>query len=114
VGGYSLHFLPVSGIQSEKSRKAGEKNRIRFWLGVCPLTQARVLELGDKIKNMNPKEILRKIEKSKENYSKRVEKEMLDKVSYGAKETLNYFARKLNQGKSSKEILKDIERAKYK
>jgi hypothetical protein len=63
---------------------------------------------------MNPKEILKKIEKSKQDYSKRVEKEMLDRVTYGAKETLNYFARKLNQGKTSKEILEDIERAKYK
>ena len=64
--------------------------------------------------DINPKEILKKIEKSKQDYSKRVEKEMLDRVTYGAKETLKFFAHKLNQGKTSKEILEDIERAKYK
>jgi hypothetical protein len=63
---------------------------------------------------MNPKEILKKIEKSKEDYSKRVEKKMLDKFNYGAKETLKFFEHQEAKGKTSQEILKDIERAKYK
>jgi len=63
---------------------------------------------------MNPKEILRKIEKSKEDYSKKVEREMLDRVTYGAKETLDYFTRREAKGYTSKETLEDIERAKYK
>jgi cobalamin-dependent methionine synthase I len=63
---------------------------------------------------MDPKEILRKIEKSKQDYSKRVEKQMLDRVTYGAKETLDYFVRREAKGYTSKETLEDIERAKYK
>jgi len=63
---------------------------------------------------MNPKEMLRKIEKSKEDYSKKVEKQMLDRVKYGAKETLDYFARRQAKGYTSLETLKDLEKSKYK
>jgi hypothetical protein len=63
---------------------------------------------------MDQKEILRRIEKSKDNYSKGVEKQMVDRIRYGAKETLDYFARREARGYTPQETLKDIEKSKYK
>jgi len=63
---------------------------------------------------MDPEKIIREIEKSKEKHTQEVNEQMHDRIKYGAKETLDYFSRKMNQGYRSDEILKDIEKSKYK
>ena len=58
--------------------------------------------------------IIKDIEKAKEQHSQEVERKMRDRIRDGAKETLDYYSRKLCQGYTPKEILKDLDKSKYK
>ncbi|MGB9730014.1 MAG: hypothetical protein ACPL1B_09140 [Thermoprotei archaeon] len=63
---------------------------------------------------MDAEQFFEQAKKNKEQAKQENEKRMSDRIRYGAKETLNYFQRKLNQGYTSKEILEDLNKSKYK
>lgn len=63
---------------------------------------------------MNVEKLLQSIEKKNQERKEEINRNLADRIKYGAKETLDYFQKKQVGGYTSKEILKDLEKSKYK
>jgi hypothetical protein len=57
---------------------------------------------------IEPKEFFKKAKEVREKHKERVENRMLDRISYGAKETLKHFEKMEGRGWTTKEIYEDI------
>lgn len=60
------------------------------------------------------KDLFQKAKESRERHKEKINADLRERVRYETKDTLSFFDRQRAKGKTDREIIKDLEKSKYK